>query len=183
MVELVCLAAVGIISLFTGIVLLGNADAFMGMFTFMVLLVSYVLIILTYRKRRSFFKAREVIYTGYEIYLYIFSYIVLTVSCLLMYLHLVQVVSMTSPLIMITWIVPLVAYLTHESVLIFEKDELNINGKKIAYKSIKKVQIIENKNKYHLIVRAKGNEYLYKTNQKNSQHVLDCLKKYCPRID
>ena len=47
----------------------------------------------------------------------------------------------------------------------------------------KKVQIIENKNKYHLIIRAKGNEYLYKTNQKNSQHVLECLKKYCPRID
>ena len=67
--------------------------------------------------------------------------------------------------------------------LIFEKDELNINGKKVLYRSIKKVQIIENKNKYHLIIRAKGNEYLYKTNQKNSQHVLECLKKYCPRID
>ena len=65
----------------------------------------------------------------------------------------------------------------------FEKDELNINGKKVLYRSIKKVQIIENKNKYHLIIRAKGNEYLYKTNQKNSQHVLECLKKYCPRID
>ena len=61
--------------------------------------------------------------------------------------------------------------------------ELNINGKKVLYRSIKKVQIIENKNKYHLIIRAKGNEYLYKTNQKNSQHVLECLKKYCPRID
>ena len=42
---------------------------------------------------------------------------------------------------------------------------------------------IENKNKYHLIIRVKGNEYLYKTNQKNSQHILECLKKYCPRID
>ena len=81
------------------------------------------------------------------------------------------------------WLVPLVAYLTYESVLIFEKDELNINGKKVLYRSNKKVQIIENKNKYHLIIRAKGNEYLYKTNQKNSQHVLECLKKYCPRID
>ena len=90
---------------------------------------------------------------------------------------------MTSPLIMVTWLVPLVANLTYESVLIFEKDELNINGKKVLYRSIKKVQIIENKTKYHLIIRAKGNEYLYKTNQKNSQHVLECLKKYCPRID
>ena len=104
-------------------------------------------------------------------------------SCLLIYLHVVQVASMTSPLIMVTWLVPLVAYLTYESVLIFEKDELNINGKKVLYGSIKKVQIIENKNKYHLIIRAKGNEYLYKTNQKNSQHVLECLKKCCPRID
>ena len=176
MAELVCLTALGVVSLFTGIVSLGNSDAFMGMFIFMILLVSYALIILTFRKRRMLFKAKEVIYTGYEIYLYILSYIVLMTSCLLIYLHVVQVVSMTS-------LVPLVAYLTYESVLIFEKDELNINGKKVLYRSIKKVQIIENKNKYHLIIRAKGNEYLYKTNQKNSQHVLECLKKYCPRID
>lgn len=115
--------------------------------------------------------------------MYILSYVILMTSSLLIYLHVVQVVSMTSPLIMVTWLVPLVAYLTYESVLIFEKDELNINGKKVLYRSIKKVQIIENKNKYHLIIRAKGNEYLYKTNQKNSQHVLECLKKYCPRID
>ena len=181
MVELVCLTALGVVSLFTGIVSLGNSDAFMGMFTFMILLVSYALIILTFRKRRALFKAKEVIYTGYEIYLYILSYVILMTSCLLIYLHVVQVVSMTSPLIMVTWLVPLVANLTYESVLIFEKDELNINGKKVLYRSIKKVQIIENKT--HLIIRAKGNEYLYKTNQKNSQHVLECLKKYCPRID
>ena len=74
-------------------------------------------------------------------------------------------------------------YVSYDKVKYFEKDELNINGKKVLYGSIKKVQIIENKNKYHLIIRAKGNEYLYKTNQKNSQRVLECLKKYCPRID
>lgn len=102
MAELVCLTALGVVSLFTGIVSLGNSDAFMGMFTFMILLVSYALIILTFRKRRTLFKAKEVIYTGYEIYLYILSYIVLMTSCLLIYLHVVQVVSMTSPLIMVT---------------------------------------------------------------------------------
>lgn len=52
MAELVCLTALGVVSLFTGIVSLGNSDAFMGMFTFMILLVSYALIILTFRKRR-----------------------------------------------------------------------------------------------------------------------------------
>ena len=83
MAELVCLTALGVVSLFTGIVSLGNSDAFMGMFTFMILLVSYALIILTFRKRRTLFKAKEVIYTGYEIYLYILSYIVLMTSCLL----------------------------------------------------------------------------------------------------
>ena len=134
MAELVCLTALGVVSLFTGIVSLGNSDAFMGMFTFMILLVSYALIILTFRKRRTLFKAKEVIYTGYEIYLYILSYIVLMTSCLLIYLHVVQVVSMTSPLIMVTWLVPLVAYLTYESVLIFEKDELNIIMDKKTWK-------------------------------------------------
>ena len=73
----------------------------MGMFTFAILLVSYR----DYHpllKRRMLFKAKEVIYTGYEIYLYILSYVVLMTSCLLIYLHVVQVVSMTSPLIMVT---------------------------------------------------------------------------------
>ena len=59
MAELVCLTALGVVSLFTGIVSLGNSDAFMGMFTFMILLVSYALIILTFRKRRMLFKAKE----------------------------------------------------------------------------------------------------------------------------
>ena len=86
MVELVCLTALGVVSLFTGIVSLGNSDAFMGMFTFMILLVSYTLIVLTFRKRKMLSKAREVIYTGYEFYLYVLSYVVLMISCLLLYL-------------------------------------------------------------------------------------------------
>ena len=53
MAELICLTALGVVSLFTGIVSLGNSDAFMGMFTFMILLVNYALIILTFRKRRK----------------------------------------------------------------------------------------------------------------------------------
>lgn len=59
MAELVCLTALGVVSLFTGIVSLGNSDAFMGMFTFMILLVSYALIILTFRKRRMLLKRKK----------------------------------------------------------------------------------------------------------------------------
>lgn len=59
MAELVCLTALGVVSLFTGIVSLGNSDAFMGMFTFMILLVSYALIILTFRKRRMLLKQKK----------------------------------------------------------------------------------------------------------------------------
>ena len=59
MAELICLTALGVVSLFTGIVSLGNSDAFMGMFTFMILLVNYALIILTFRKRRTLFKAKK----------------------------------------------------------------------------------------------------------------------------
>ena len=72
----------------------------MGMFTFAILLLSYRDYHPLFRKRRMLFKAKEIIYTGYEIYLYILSYVVLMTSCLLIYLHVVQVVSMTSPLIM-----------------------------------------------------------------------------------
>ena len=183
MVELMILAAVGMICLFTGIVSLGNVDGFIGMFTFLILLMSYTLICLTYRKRKMISNAREVIYTGYEIYLYIISYIVVVASCLLIYLGIVQIVSMMSPLIMITWLVPLVTYLAYESLLIFEQDELNIKGNKIPYRNIKKVQIVDHKNKYNLIIRAKGKEFLYKTNKKNGQYTLECLKKYCHRID
>ena len=59
MAELVCLTALGVVSLFTGIVSLGNSDAFMGMFTFMILLVSYALIILTLEKEECFLKRKK----------------------------------------------------------------------------------------------------------------------------
>lgn len=42
---------------------------------------------------------------------------------------------------------------------------------------------MDKQKKCKIVIRAKGKEYLYKTNEKNSQKVFDYLNKVCPRID
>lgn len=155
----------------------------MGALTFLVLLVSYVLIVLVYRKKKKLKLAKEVIYTGYEKYLYGVSYIVLCVTCLLIYLEMVQIVSMTSPILMVSWLVPLIDYLAYESLLVFNKQEMILNGENISYKSIRDVKLMDKQKKCKIVIRVKGKEYLYKTNEKNSQKVFDYLNNVCPRID
>ena len=53
MVELIILSALGVITFFSGLISLGNQEVFMGALTFLVLLVSYVLIVLVYRKKKK----------------------------------------------------------------------------------------------------------------------------------
>ena len=183
MVELIILSALGVITFFSGLISLGNQEAFMGVLTFLVLLISYVLIILVYRKKKKLKTAKKVIYTGYEKYFYIISCGVLFVACLLIYLEMVEIVSMTSPILMISWLVPLITYLMYESVLIFNKQEMILNGETISYRSVRDVQLMNHQKKCKIVIKAKGKEYLYKTNEKNSQKVFDYLNKVCPRID
>ena len=111
------------------------------------------------------------------------SYIVLCVTCLLIYLEMVQIVSMTSPILMVSWLVPLIDYLAYESLLVFNKHEMILNGENISYKSIRAVKLMDKQKKYKIVIRVKGKEYLYKTNEKNSQKIFDYLNKVCPRID
>ena len=183
MVELILLSALGVVTFFSGLISLNNQEVFMGVLTFLILLISYILILLVYRKRKKLQKARRVIYTGYEKYLYAFSYGLLFVSCLLIYLEKVHIVSMTSPILMISWLVPLTSYLVYESLLAFYKNEMVLNGETISYQSIRSYKTTNQKKKYIIIIRAKGKEYLYRTNEKRSQVVEDYLKKVCPRIN
>lgn len=183
MVELIILSSLGVITFFSGVISLENQEALMGMMTFLVLLVSYVLILLVYRKRKKLQSAKKVIYTGYENYFYIISYGVLFISCLLIYLEVVQIVSMTSPILMMTWLVPLITYLMYESVFIFDKQEIILHGELIPYRNIRNVRLTNDQKKYKIIIRAKGKEYLYKTNDKKSQEIYAYLNNVCPRIE
>ena len=72
---------------------------------------------------------------------------------------------------------------TYESLLVFNKHEMILNGENISYKSIRDVKLMDKQKKCKIVIRAKGKEYLYKTNEKNSQKVFDYLNKVCPRID
>ena len=47
----------------------------------------------------------------------------------------------------------------------------------------RKDKLMDKQKKCKIVIRAKGKEYLYKTNEKNSQKVFDYLNKVCPRID
>ena len=84
---------------------------------------------------------------------------------------------------MVSWLVPLIDYLAYESLLVFNKHEMILNGENISYKSIRAVKLMDKQKKYKIVIRVKGKEYLYKTNEKNSQKIFDYLNKVCPRID
>ena len=82
-----------------------------------------------------------------------------------------------------SWLVPLIDNLAYESLLVFNKHEMILNGENVSYKSIRDVKLMDKQKKCKIVIRAKGKEYLYKTNEKNSQKVFDYLNKVCPRID
>lgn len=181
MVELALLSALGLLTLFTGLIALGNKDIFIGLVLFFALLLGFVLLVTIYLRRRNLNKALKVVSSGYENYLYYLSYLTILLSCLLLFNEVIEVTSIMSPIVI--WLVPLFTFLKYDSLLVFNKKYLTIKGEKIEYSHIRKA-IINNDNKIcKIIIRAKGKEYLYKTTIRYQQIIIDLLKDNCHRID
>ena len=71
MVELVFISSIGVIVLFAGLtVLMSGLFQLSAIFIFLTMIIGYILLILTYRKRKQLTAAIEIIYQGYEKYLY-----------------------------------------------------------------------------------------------------------------
>lgn len=183
MVELALLSALGLLSLFTGLIALGNKDMFIGLVLFFALLLGFVLLIMIYLRRRNLNKALKVVYIGYETYLYYLSYLTILLSCLLLFNEVIEVSSIMSPIVIVIWLVPLFTFLKYDSLLVFNNKYLIINGEKIEYQHIRKAIINDDSKICKIIIRAKGKEYLYKTNIKHQQMIIKLLKDNCHRID
>lgn len=184
MVELVLLSATGIIVLFAGItVLINTAFQVTGLFIFLTVLVGYVLLTLTYRKRRKLNYAKMVIYHGYENYLFFGSMIFMVLCCLGIYLNLVDISSLISPVIMICWLSPLVSFLYYESLLIFNEKDLIFNGEVIRYKDVKSIEIFDyKKNKKKLIIQTKEKELIYTGKNDAIEQTKKAFIRFCHRV-
>lgn len=184
MVELVCLSAIGVIVLFAGFtILIDNLFQVTAIFVFLTMLVGYVLLILTYRKRQQLLQAQQVIYQGYEKHLYYGSMVIIVIDCLMIYMGHIHIQSMISPILVINCFVPLIAYLSHESLLVFYKKDFIYNGKRIRYKDVRSLEIFDyKKNKKKLLLHAKE-EMIYTGRNQAIQEVIEAFCHYCQRIE
>ena len=181
MVELILLSAIGVIVLFAGItVLMNTAFQVTGIFIFLTLLVGYVLLALTYRKRKKLSDVKVVIYHGYENYLFYGSMLLMTLCCLSIYLHLVDFSSIVSPVIMIGWLSPLVVFLYYESLLLFNDKDFTFNGEIIRYKDVKSIEIFDYKrNKQKLVIQTKDKEFVYTGKNRAIDQTKNTLIRFC----
>lgn len=163
MVELILISAVGMIVLFAGITVLMTASfEITGIFMFLTLLFGYILIVFMFYKKKKFKKAKRVVYQGFENILFYISICVVLLCSMFIYLEIIEIKSMFSPVITLSWIIPLIGYLNFDSVLIFYEKNFCFRGQLVRYKDVKSLEVFDyKKNRKKMILHIKGKEMIY----------------------
>lgn len=185
MVELVFISSIGVIVLFAGLtVLMSGLFQLSAIFIFLTMIIGYILLILTYRKRKQLTAAIEIIYQGYEKYLYYGSMVVLVISSLLIYLGYLEIQSMISPVLIIDCFVPLTGYLSHESLLTFYEKDFRYNGQIIRYKDVHSLEVFDyKKNKKKMVLHTKEKEIIYTGRNQAIKEAKNAFIHFCRRME
>ena len=175
---LIISAALGVVEVFTGItVIMNSGNDNTGLFTFLTMIIGYILIVLDLKEKDKLEKAKEVCYQGYEKLLLVLSVIVLLVCDLLIYCGVVGYISITSPVIMISWIIPLVTLLAYQSLVVFFNKEVRIENTLVRYKDIKNVVLASHKKKIQLTMKTKSKDFVFIGKQKQVDNIVNYLKE------
>lgn len=185
MVELVFICAIGVIVLFAGLTVLMNGSfQVSAIFIFLTLLIGYIVLILTYRKRKQLKAAIRIIYQGYEKYLYYGSMAILFISGLLIYLGHLEIQSMISPVLIVDCFVPLTGYLSHESLLTFYEKDFHYNGQVIRYKDVRSLEVFDyKKNKKKMVLYTREKEIIYTGRNQAIEEAQKAFVRYCRRME
>lgn len=175
------------VELFTGYIIVSkagmNVDAW---FPLMMMMIGLVFFFMVHRERIKM-KKYQVVYRGYEKYVYYGGYIVALLDCILIITGVYNNTSLTSPGILITWILPMNSITLYYSALCFDNKEFRIANKWIDYKKIKKIKVEEsNRGKKKLYLQANDKEYYYADKAEKIEKILDILyskNKQIKRID
>lgn len=134
-----------------------NIDA---MFPFMMMLVGIVFLFLTHQEKTKQ-EDTKAFYKGYEQKIYYLNYVVLFIINIAIITKLYQHFSMTSPVLMLTWLLPMISYSLYQNVVICKNKEIKIANKYILYKDIKSIKIEADKKKYRIYINSKEKNYYY----------------------
>lgn len=146
-----------------------NVDA---LFPIMMMLVGIVFLFLIHQEKTKQVNYADVFYKGYEQKVYYLNYIVIFIINIAIITKLYQHFSMTSPVLMLTWLLPMISYSLYQNVVICKDKEIKIANKYILYKDIKSIKVEADKKKYRLYINGRDKNYYYIA----SKEVIETLK-------
>jgi hypothetical protein len=160
-----------VVSLFTSYIILDltKLDA-LALFPIGMLLMGVGFMFLVNRKYQQVSRADYVLQKGYEKYIFVGTYVVLYIINVLViagfYIH----ISLTSPLLMLSWLLPMICYSLYQSMWLCFSDTIHITLQRelqeLPYNMIKKITINKVKKKhFQLILTTKKEEFIYRSKE------------------
>lgn len=160
-----------VVSLFTSYIILDltKMDA-LALFPIGMLLMGVGFMFLVNRKYQQVSRADYVLQKGYEKYIFMGTYVVLYIINVLViagfYIH----ISLTSPLLMLSWLLPMICYSLYQSMWLCFRDTIHITLQRelqeLPYSKIKKITINKVKKKHvQLILTTKKEEFIYRSKE------------------
>lgn len=164
------------IELFTGYIIVNSVGMSVeALFPLLMMLIGLVFLFMANRERLQI-KEYIVIYRGYEQYVYYSSYLVVLGICLCIITGVYTNTTMISPVLMITWLMPMISYSIYHNILCFQDKQFRIANKWIRYKNIKKIKVEESKrNKKRLYLHCNDKNYYYVSDTETIEKILNIL--------
>lgn len=148
-----------------------------ALFCILMMMIGLVFLFLTNKERKKQMAYPNVFYKGYEQRVYYLSYLVILVITMAIIIKWYQHFSMTSPVLMLTWLVPMISYSLYHNVVICKEDTLQIAGKEIRYRDIKKTKIETTKRKERLYISGQNKNYYYEGSKEEVIKLKDIIQK------
>lgn len=160
-----------VVSFFTSYIILDltKLDA-LSLFPISMLLMGVGFMFLVNRIYQQVSRADYVLQKGYEKYMFVATYVVLYIINILViagfYIH----ISITSPLLILSWLLPMICYSLYQSMWLCFSDTIHITLQRelqeLPYNKIKKITINKVKKKhFQLILTTKKEEFIYKSKE------------------
>lgn len=138
----------------------------LAFFSIGMLLMGVIFMFFVNRKYHQVKKADYVLQKGYEKYIFMSTYMILFVINIAVIAGLNINISLTSPLLMLSWILPMICYSLYQSMWLCFSDTIYVplqqEVQKLSCNKIKNITINKaKKNKLQIIITTKKEEFIY----------------------
>lgn len=167
-----------VLELFSGYLMVqvmgSHVDA---LFPIMMMIIGLVFLFLTNKERNKQAKYQNIFYKGYEKWVYYGCYTIIFIVSLAIITRVYQHFSLTSPVIMLTWLLPMLSYSLYQGVVICKEMTLRIANKEVRYSDIKKIKIETVKKKERIYLSGRDKNYYYDGNKEDVLRLKEIIEK------